>query len=120
MEIFSTGFFMRLHGDFSEDTQKQQGVRTAGSNATLLVEQDNVPIADSRPGALESGIPSQHVEDRPDMFSRGWRGWMAALRGVFPIYLATHLALLMLTYVAALFSIGNFSTKSLPLSTLWL
>ena len=52
--------------------------------------------------------------------AQGWRGWLAALQSVFPIYLATHLALLMLTYVAALFSIGNFSAKSLPLSTLWL
>ena len=111
---------MRLRGDFSEDTQKQQRNRTIGGDAALLVEQDNAPVADSSLGSFESGVPSQHAEDRPDMLSRGWRGWLEALRGVFPIYLATHLALLMLTCVAALFSIDNFSTKSLPLSTLWL
>lgn len=54
------------------------------------------------------------------MQSKGWRGWLGALQDVFSIYLATHLALLMLTYMAALFSLGNFSTKNLPLSTLWL
>jgi Gpi18-like mannosyltransferase len=109
---------MRSRGDFSEDTQKQQDSRTVASDATLLLEQGTVVVADPHPGALESDALSQRVEDRPGMFAGGWHGWLAALRCVFPIYLATHLALLMLTYVAALFSIGNFSTKSLPLSTL--
>ncbi len=54
------------------------------------------------------------------MCLNGWRGWLEGLRCVFPVYLATHLVLLLLTYVAALFSLGNFSTKSLPLSTLGL
>lgn len=111
---------MHSRGDFSEDTLKQEDSRAAGSDATLLVEPGGVPVADPRPGALESSAQSQHGTDRPGILTNGWRGWLAALRGVFPIYLATHLALLMLSYVAALFSIGNFSTKSLPLSTLWL
>ncbi len=111
---------MRSRGNFSEDTQNQQGSKTAGGDTALLVEQGNVPVADTLPDALENSALSQHGTDRQTMPANGWRGWLAALRGVFPIYLATHLALLMLSYVAALFSIGNFSTKSLPLSTLWL
>ena len=111
---------MHSRDDFSEDTQKQQVGRTTVGDATPLIEQNNVAVAAPHPVVLESGTPSQHIEDRPNMLSSGARGWLLALRCVFPIYLATHLALLMLTYVAALFSIGNFSTKSLPLSTLWL
>lgn len=45
-------------------------------------------------------------------------GWLDALKQVFPIYLATHIAFLALTYLAALFSIPNFSTTTLPLKTL--
>src|SRR5258708_21183637 len=33
--------------------------------------------------------------------------------------MSNHLAFLILTYVSALFSIANFSPKTLPLSTLW-
>ena len=111
---------MHSRGDFSEDTQKQQGSRAAASDVTLSLERGNTAVADPRPDAIESGAPSLQAADRSERLSSGWRGWLAALRSVFPIYLATHLALLMLTYVAALFSIGNFSTKTLPLSTLWL
>ncbi len=46
--------------------------------------------------------------------------WFAALKQILPIYLSIHLAFLILTYGSALFSIGNFSPKTLPISTLWL
>ncbi len=45
--------------------------------------------------------------------------WFAALKQILPIYLSIHLAFLILTYGSALFSIGNFSPKTLPISTLW-
>ena len=48
-----------------------------------------------------------------------WLKWFAALKQILPIYLSIHLAFLILTYVSALFSIGNFSPKTLPISTLW-
>jgi len=47
-----------------------------------------------------------------------WVQWYTALKQVFPIYLATHLAFLLLTYCATLFTLGNFSSKILRVHTL--
>ena len=47
-----------------------------------------------------------------------WREWLNGFQQVLPIYLATHLAFLILTYLAALFTLGNFSTNFLHLHTL--
>ena len=48
-----------------------------------------------------------------------WPKWFHATKQVLPIYISIHLAFLILTYASALFSIANFSTKTLPISTLW-
>lgn len=55
-------------------------------------------------------------EPAPDTSS--WLKWRNASQQVLPIYLATHLAFLILTYVAALFTIGNFSVNVLRVHTL--
>ncbi len=47
-----------------------------------------------------------------------WRGWLDAFKQVWPIYLATHIAFVILTYLASLFIIGNFSTVTLDIGTL--
>jgi Gpi18-like mannosyltransferase len=47
-----------------------------------------------------------------------WQKWRTAFQQVLPIYLATHLAFLILTYAATLFSLDNFSTNFLSLNTL--
>src|SRR5450759_1917835 len=101
---------MQSSSNFSEDTREQQATGMTLSDVALL--EGNTTVAD--PGVLESNPTA----DGPGAAATGWRGWFAALRCVFPIYLATHLALLILTYCSALFSLGNFSTKSLPLTTL--
>lgn len=44
--------------------------------------------------------------------------WWETLKQVTPIYIATHIAFLALTYLATLFSLGNFSARALPLRTL--
>src|SRR5437763_14639482 len=49
-----------------------------------------------------------------------WPAWFNAFKQILPIYLSLHLAFLILTYLSALFVIGNFSTKTLRISTLWL
>jgi hypothetical protein len=108
---------MQSSSDFSEDTQKQQAARMTLSEVALF--EGNGTVAERGPGVLESSHAPQQMADGPGAASTGWRGWFAALRCAFPIYLATHLALLILTYCAALFSLGNFSTKSLPLTTLF-
>ena len=42
-----------------------------------------------------------------------WHGWLAAFQHVFPIYLATHIAFFILTYLVNLFFLDNFSNKVL-------
>jgi Gpi18-like mannosyltransferase len=49
-----------------------------------------------------------------------WRKWFNAIKQILPIYISLHLAFLILTYLSALFIIGNFSTRTLRISTLWL
>src|SRR5947209_17034939 len=46
--------------------------------------------------------------------------WLSALKEILPVYIAVHLAFLLLTYLATLFAFTpkNFSLYSLPLSTL--
>ena len=46
--------------------------------------------------------------------------WLSALKEILPVYIAVHLAFLVLTYLATLFTFTpkNFSLYSLPLSTL--
>jgi Mannosyltransferase (PIG-V) len=48
-----------------------------------------------------------------------WLNWYEALKRVLPIFISTHLAFLLLTYLAALFTLGNFSTNALDISILW-
>src|SRR6266487_4426003 len=49
-----------------------------------------------------------------------WPAWFNAFKQVLPIYILLHLAFLILTYLSALFIIGNFSPRTLRISTLWL
>ena len=49
-----------------------------------------------------------------------WPAWFNAFKQVLPIYISLHLAFLILTYLSALFIIGNFSPRTLRISTLWL
>src|SRR5579859_5583711 len=44
--------------------------------------------------------------------------WWQSLKQVTPIYIAMHITLLVLTYLATLFSLRNFSSNALPLSIL--
>src|SRR5581483_8377961 len=55
--------------------------------------------------------------DQPPL-RNNWQKWFLAFKQIWPIYLATHLAFLILTYLASLFSLENFSEKALSLSTL--
>lgn len=45
--------------------------------------------------------------------------WRQAGKQTLPIYLITHIVFLVLTYLATLFSVSNFSTRALYLQTLW-
>src|SRR5436853_3227782 len=90
------GVYMHSSIDLSEDTEKRKA------------------IADEPVPAEEHATSTVS----PAITAAGQRQWFAALRQVFPIFLATHLAFLILTYCSALFTLGNFSYRSLGLNTL--
>lgn len=48
-----------------------------------------------------------------------WRQWYSALKQVFPIYLATHLAFFVITCLSTLFILKDFSWQALPAPTFW-
>jgi len=66
----------------------------------------------------QRGVQVQTQQDIPIQVSRGWQQWYDAFKHVWPIYLATHIAFLILTYLAALFTLDNFSGNRLSSSTL--
>jgi hypothetical protein len=70
---------------------------------------------------LTEHAPQGEREDQIDSRIIARRStWLSALKNILPIYIATHVALLILTYLATLFAFipKNFSLYSLPLSTL--
>ena len=49
-----------------------------------------------------------------------WRGWIEAFQRIFPIYLATHIAFFILTYLVNLFLLDDFSKKALNINDAFL
>ena len=47
-----------------------------------------------------------------------WRLWLKAFQHILPVYIVTHIAFLILTYLANLFLIGDFSPKTLRTSSM--
>lgn len=47
------------------------------------------------------------------------RQWFAALKQVFPVYLATHLAFIAITCLSVLFVLKDFSAQTVPSYALW-
>ncbi len=81
-------------------------VRDAGVSTTQL---DHTYTSTLEPGkeiSAQDGTISSRVS------------WLQALKNVLPIYLAIHLAFFLLTYLSVLFTLGNFSTRALRISTL--
>jgi hypothetical protein len=79
--------------------------------------QPSVPDMDT------STLPAVSVQGSAGVLSNAQTkpiGWLEAFKQILPIYLATHIAFLALTYLASLFSLPNFSGNSnaLHLSTL--
>jgi hypothetical protein len=48
-----------------------------------------------------------------------WQRWSPALKGILPIYIAVHVAILLISCFAFLFNTQDFSSQILPFSTLW-
>src|SRR5579864_2289536 len=90
---------MQSFTNFTQDSQE--------AHASLI---ESGPVKTTSPGTSATQAPKEV----------GWRKWAYALKQILPIYLATHLAFLLLTYLATLFAFSpkNFSRYSLPLATL--
>jgi Gpi18-like mannosyltransferase len=103
---------MGSSADYNENeipaSTQTQGAHPNGVSATQS-------IADS--DHVEVDISPTQTRQAPRPFR--WLKWYNAFKQVLPIYLAIHLAFLILTYLATLFSFPNFSPKALPLSSLW-
>ncbi len=103
---------MGSSADYNENeipasTQTQSAHPNGVSATQSIADSDHVEVAIS---------PTQ-TRQAPRPFP--WLKWYNAFKQVLPIYLAIHLAFLILTYLATLFSLPNFSPKALPLSSLW-
>lgn len=82
---------------------------------------ENQTTLDVTPSTATDPMDEAAVAHQEKKTSRSaWSKWFNAFKQILPIYLSLHLAFLILTYLSALFIIGNFSTKTLRISTLWL
>jgi len=77
------------------------------------------PVADEENTggvSIESTQTTPEVSAAQQIQKRGnWREWLEALQRIFPIYLATHIAFLLLTYLVNLFFVGDFSKQALKI-----
>lgn len=83
--------------------------------------QDSIPQEDTFPLSTASVPLSRPIESATESISNPpgkLAAWLEAFKQVWPIYLATHIAFLALTYLASLFSLKNFSSNALSLNTL--
>lgn len=88
----------------------EQTIRAAHTrHATAQLTQDRTPIAGAET------IPESPGTVSPERF---WTHWYLALKNVLPVYISTHMAFLILTYLATLFIVGNFSPQALRISML--
>jgi hypothetical protein len=59
------------------------------------------------------------AESRQDQVKAARAKWFNAFKNVLPIYISIHLAFFVITFLAVLFVIPDFSWKVLPINTLW-
>src|SRR5207248_5756155 len=64
----------------------------------------------------DTTTPVKALQEEPAADS-SWLKWRIALQQVLPIYISVHLAFLTLTYLATLFTVGDFSITSLRVHT---
>jgi Gpi18-like mannosyltransferase len=88
----------------------QSSTDPAQEDTTQTLENTQLSSSVTQPDGILPIISSVEIST--------WRRWLDATQQVLPIYLALHLAFLILTYFAALFTLGNFSTNILPVRTL--
>lgn len=93
----------------SDDTSsKKENSMLALKETTLSLPAGNSALCESEHATLMPLPPPQRM----------WQPWCSALLHVFPIYVAMHLIFAALTYLAALFHLGEFSGTRLPTASL--
>jgi hypothetical protein len=68
---------------------------------------------------VDSTGQSAPAESRQDQVKAARAKWFNAFKNVLPIYISIHLAFFVITFLAVLFVIPDFSWKVLPINTLW-
>ena len=84
--------------------------------ATTRTQPDDTPSVSE---TVDSTGQSAHAESRQDQLKAARAKWFTAFKNVLPIYISIHLAFLVITCLAVLFIIPDFSWKALPIDTLW-
>src|SRR5437667_12368369 len=89
------------------------------------VKQIDAPLVNSPSEEHSLSTTSKELDNRNKRFSsftKAWQPWYAAFKQAFPVYLAIHVAFLMISAVSALFtspSNPHDPPHSLPISELW-
>ncbi len=88
----------------------------SSTNQTPDTVQDRVVSDEST--IQSASIENTHTQQEVQRIQKrgNWRGWFEAFRRIFPIYLATHIAFFLLTYLVNLFFLSNFSQQALNIS----
>ncbi len=79
------------------------------------------PLPETLDILRKDGIQRQSSLSRSISHSKrsSWFAWYTAFQHIFSSYLAVHLAFLVTTLCAVLFTVKDFSSQSLPLEVLW-
>ena len=100
------------------DGKYKNGKSADSSQGNLPGAQENMQRAPSAVQTIDdTTTPVEALQEEPAAGS-SWSKWRIALQQVLPVYIAVHLAFLLLTYLATLFTLGDFSITTLRLHTL--
>src|SRR5436309_5830614 len=88
---------------------------TENAATTRTQPVDTPPVSDT----VDSTGQSAPAESRQDQVKAARAKWFNAFKNVLPIYISIHLAFFVITFLAVLFVIPDFSWKVLPINTLW-
>jgi len=82
---------------------------------TSKTQSGDTPVSD----AIENAEQSAPAGSKHDLAKGARAKWFNAFKNVLPIYISIHLAFFVITCLAVLFIIPDFSWKALPIDTLW-
>jgi Gpi18-like mannosyltransferase len=84
----------------------------------LPISEQSTTKGSASAAILDRQSPTKANEER-FIQKNFWMQWYTALKQVFPIYLAIHLAFFVITCFSSLFILKDFSWQAMPIRTLW-